>query len=267
MMISILLLLTFIVPQDTLPPSCDCPIPNTLSPAPVNTDTLSYLKKQENYKQGLTLTLRFLVNDSTNQKIFSWLGDFSYLIGEHSVNNSQYRKEKYGGENPHLKYGAIQDTAKFIAYRARQNYGPRFWPSGVRRAIGTYALCSHQCLTDLYPQNREIFKKYVNVLIALKKFEDIHEIARKKEFVSRQPNSELVGKFLLDVNRIFIGYGAYEEGLKYTKVIKKRFDLPNSVYQQWYNTFNFAIRNDERIPRKYKPKLHEKVIQSFPSIN
>ncbi len=71
------------------------------------------------------MTLRFLKSDSTDRQLMAWLEKFSYHIGENSVYNRQYREKKFDDENPHLNYGVIQDTVRYIVYKARKNYGPR----------------------------------------------------------------------------------------------------------------------------------------------
>jgi hypothetical protein len=173
----------------------------------------------------------------------------------------------YKESNPHVKHRVIQDTVKYIYYEGVKNYGPRFWSKSDVKQYGRYVLCANKCLATRYPQNRDFFLRYFNTLVAMQKFGELREIATGETFTfSKLKNQQVLGNHLLSLNNRFIGYRAYEEGLKYSKTILDHYVVSDRIQKRWYKIYHYAIRKDPEIPDARKPHIHEKVDDYIPEV-
>ncbi len=253
--------------DDSLAQHCSCPLPDQVKSKPVNIDTLGYLNREEQYREGFELSLRYLKSDSTNEKVLFWVGEFGFNAAEKATGNSTFRSRNYKDANPHVKHRVIQDTVGYLYYEGVKNYGPRSWSDPDIKRYGRYVLCANRCLATRYPQNKDFFLRYFNTLLAMQEFKELREIASGKAFTfPESKKSKAFGDRLLALNNRFIGYRAYEEGLKFSRAVLDNYSVSDRIQHRWYRIYHLALRKDSNIPDSRKPHMHEKVDDYIPEV-
>lgn len=210
------------------------------------------LVRDHKYEEVLArFDARFRKNDYGIEEV-GWTGEALFALGA----------LKSGIHNPLEPYRYVRDAepvdpiAEDLAWM-HGKYGMKIWDASAIAAYGRPARCLTGELHQADPHDPRLFGRYLSVLIATGRFDDVlHEAAVLPAdgltFVDD------VGEYLAELMQEYVGMARYEEGATYLSAIKRVHGLSDATRRHWVERLVRGVR-EEKFPLDREHRLLAKI--------